>query len=781
MRGVLQKAFGINFFAFSNVQSHPSSNSSFLSTNQKDLSMKLTFLGANRQVTGSRYCLEAAGKKIMIDCGMVQEREHLARNWNTCPIAAGEFEALILTHVHIDHSGLIPKFVRDGFDGPIYATPPSVDLVGIMLLDSARIQEEDAKYKKRRHEREGRSGRHPEIPLYTEADAERALRLFKPVEYKETFKINEAFNVTFHDAGHILGSASVEIVATENGKSRKFLFSGDLGQWDRPLLKDPTTFESADYVIMESTYGDRDHKDAGDIEEQMQDIINRTIERGGNVVIPTFAVERAQELMYHVSRLVHFKKIPEIPVYLDSPMAVNVTKVFRQNVKYMDQEAKEMAKLGVPPMGIPSFMKLVSSVEDSKAINNRHEPSIIMSASGMCNAGRIKHHLRNNISRHENTILFVGFQARGTLGRHILEGGKTVRIHGQDRKVKAEIAQIFGFSGHADRTDLLHWLGNIKTPPKQVFLTHGEEQASLTLAKEVESKLGWPVIVPAYGESYEFDLSESSSNPLTSLSAESVLKSEQPAIAPAKEVVELAKEIIGTADREFLNCPLAVNSDFIQQDPWRVFRIQSDVIQGIEMMSRALQGCQRSVAIFGSARTDPSNHDYQLAVDVARSLGQSGCAIITGGGPGIMEAANRGAREAKAHSIALNISLPQEQELNPYVDFSYTCHYFFVRKMMFVKYAQAFVIFPGGFGTLDELFESLTLIQTSKLSEFPVVLVGSEYWNPLVDWLQSETFHRGFIDAADMKRFVVADTVEDVSNALEKSFATMSCLAEKQI
>jgi len=235
---------------------------------------------------------------------MVQEREHLGRNWNECPIPASEFEALVLTHVHIDHSGLIPKFVRDGFAGTIYATPPSVDLVGIMLLDSARIQEEDAKYKKRRHQREGRQGRFPEIPLYTEADAERALKLFRAIEYQTTLKINDEFTVTFYDAGHILGSASVEIVATENGENRTFLFSGDLGQTDRPLLKEPTKFTSADYVIMESTYGDRDHKDAGDVEVQMQDIINRTIERGGNVVIPTFAVERAQELMYHISRLV---------------------------------------------------------------------------------------------------------------------------------------------------------------------------------------------------------------------------------------------------------------------------------------------------------------------------------------------------------------------------------------------------------------------------------------------------------------------------------------------
>ncbi len=292
--------------------------------------MKLSFLGANRQVTGSRHCLEASGVKIMIDCGMVQEREHLKRNWSVCPIAPQEFHAVLLTHVHIDHSGLIPKLVRDGFKGAIYATRPSVDLVEIMLRDAAKIQEEDAKYKKRRHQREGRRAKHPEIPLYTEQDVERTLPLFKPVEYQTPIQINDAFSVTFHDAGHILGSASIEVIATENGVQRKFLFSGDIGQWDRPLMNDPATIADADFVIMESTYGDRDHKEAGDVEEQMAEIINRTIARGGNIVIPTFAVERAQELMYHIGRLVYQKRIPQIPVYLDSPMAVDVTNVFRK-------------------------------------------------------------------------------------------------------------------------------------------------------------------------------------------------------------------------------------------------------------------------------------------------------------------------------------------------------------------------------------------------------------------------------------------------------------------
>jgi len=729
--------------------------------------MKLTFLGANRQVTGSRYCLEAAGSKIMIDCGMVQEREHLGRNWETCPVGASEFDALLLTHVHIDHCGLIPKFVREGFNKRIYATPPSVDLIEIMLRDAAKIQEEDAKYKKRRHQREGRQGKHPEIPLYTEKDVERALPLMEPVEYSQPFQIGDAFTVTFQDAGHILGSASIEVIATENGGSRKFVFSGDIGQWNRPLMNDPMTFADADFVIMESTYGDRDHKEAGDVEQQMEEIINRTIERGGNVVIPTFAVERAQELMYHIGRLVYQKRIPELPVYLDSPMAVNVTNVFRENVDYMDDEAQELKEILAPPMQLPDYIHLVKSVEDSKAINQIHEPAIIMSASGMCNAGRIKHHLRANIGEHENTILFVGYQARGTLGRQILEGNQNVRIHGQMRRVKAEIAQIFGFSGHGDRGDLLQWLGSLKTAPRKVFLTHGEEQASLALAKEIEKEFGWNVSVPAYGESHEFNLLSSTKD--ESVSFDSAHETTIDEIKPDPTIEDIAQKIKGGADFELLNCKPIESTDFLNQDPWRVFRIQSDVVQGVEMMTRALSGAQHAVAVFGSARTSSSHSEYELATETCRMLGESDFAIITGGGPGIMEAANRGARKAGARSVALNISLPEEQKVNPYVDFAYTCHYFFVRKMMFAKYAQAFVIFPGGFGTLDELFESLTLIQTGKLDEFPVVLVGSDYWNPLVDWLRSETFHRGYIDSMDMNRFVVVDSAEEVCEHLIKS------------
>lgn len=459
--------------------------------------MKLTFLGANRQVTGSRYCLEAGGTRIMIDCGLVQERDFLRRNWDSCPIEESSFDALLLTHIHLDHCGLIPKMVRDGFDAPIYATAPSVDLAEIMLRDAAKIQEEDAIYKKRRHEKEGRRGKYPEAPLYTTLDAESSLSLFRAVSYLEPLQINEHFTVTYYDAGHIMGSAMLEILIREGETERKIIFSGDVGQWDRPLIKDPSLFGSADYVVMESTYGDRDHIEGGDIEGQLETIINRTVERGGNVVIPVFALDRAQQLMYHISRLVHTDRIPDISIYLDSPMAVDVTEIYQRHPEYLDADALKLLKSKEAPFRFAG-LKLVRRVEDSKAINHSKSPCVIMSTAGMCNAGRIKHHLRRNIGSAENTILFTGFQAHGTLGRTIVEGESEVRIHGQTWPVKAEIAKIYGASAHADRTDLMRWLRNFTAAPRQIFLTHGEEKASRSLESHIRELTGWPTSIPAY-------------------------------------------------------------------------------------------------------------------------------------------------------------------------------------------------------------------------------------------------------------------------------------------
>jgi metallo-beta-lactamase family protein len=734
--------------------------------------LKLTFLGANRNVTGSRYCLKVGGKQVMIDCGMVQEREHLSRNWEPCPIPAGEIDALVVTHAHIDHIGLIPKLVADGFRGRIFATKPTAALADVMLRDSAKIQAEDAKYKRRRHRKEGRKGPHPVVPLYSDEDVEKTIQLFRGVDYRVPTEIFPGATVTWHDAGHILGSASLEILVQESGLERTFVFSGDLGQHEKPLIHDPTYFRFADYVVMESTYGDRDHDAQGTIEEQLEAIVNATIGRGGNVVIPVFAVERAQEMMFFFSRLVHRNRIPPVPIHLDGPMASDVTNIFRRFTTWLDKETADAIAADEPPLHFPG-LTLTRTAEESKSINHSKHPCIIMAPAGMCNAGRIKHHLRNNISRPESTVVFVGFQAEGTLGRHLLSGEKRVRIHGREYHVAAEIQQVSGMSGHADRTGLLQWLNHFEQPPRKVFLTHGEETAAIALKKNIESRFGFDVSVPEYGSEFVFrdegaTLVKAGQPNAVAVTRLPISNATTEVIVEPVRVDEIFPVSPEDPDLDFLDSATRRPIGFLHEDPWRVMRIQSDLIQGIEVMTRALQGRRRSVAVFGSARLPESDPSYQLAQRTCQLIGERGFAIITGGGPGIMEAGNRGARDAGSPSIGLNIELPHEQSMNPYCDASYTCRYFFVRKMMFAKYARGFLIFPGGFGTFDELFEALTLIQTGKLSQFPVVLVGTSFWGPLVEWLRSTVREKHCIDDQDLQRFRMMDAPEEIAEYLDQ-------------
>ena len=439
---------------------------------------------------------------LLIDCGLFQEREFQKRNWEPSPVAPESIDQVLLTHAHLDHCGLLPRLVAQGYRGSILTTPPSVDLAQIIMLDAGRIQEEDAQYKKKRHQREGRKAKYPEIPLYTAQDAKRVLPLLQGVPYDQPTSLNDHVTATFHEAGHILGSAYLELTVKEADQTRRLVFSGDLGQWDKPLINDPHVLECADYVVMESTYGDRSHKDAGAIDDQLARIIHDTAQRGGNVVIPTFAVERAQELIYHVGQLVKAGRIPELPVYLDSPMAVDVTEVFHQHCQYLDEESRCRLERDTSTLKFPG-LHLVRHKQDSIAINSMRGPKVIMSSSGMCTGGRIKHHLRQNITRSDSTLLFVGYQAHGTLGRQIVDGRSKVRIHGQMWPVNAKVEQIHGFSAHGDRDDLLRWLEGCQQPPKKLFLTHGEEEAALALAKTLENQLHCPVHVPRYQESVE--------------------------------------------------------------------------------------------------------------------------------------------------------------------------------------------------------------------------------------------------------------------------------------
>jgi metallo-beta-lactamase family protein len=464
--------------------------------------MNLQFLGAARQVTGSCYALEAGGLNVLVDCGLYQERLYAGRNWDPFPIPPDKIDFLLLTHAHLDHSGLIPRLVRQGFSGPILATAATADLLPIMLMDSARIQEEDAAYKKKRHQKEGRKGPHDEIALYTGEDVEKALPLVEKTVYDRTVALNDRVSVTFRDAGHILGSAMLEIRARDNGTERALVFSGDIGQWDKPIIRDPSIFRDADYVVMETTYGDRNHEDMHEVEKRLCGLIDRTVGAGGNLVIPTFAVERAQELMFHLSRISRTKCFPPILVFLDSPMAVDVTGVFERHPECLDEETMGMFRSGKKPFDFPG-LNFVRTIDESKAINALKGSCIIMAGSGMCTGGRIKQHLIRNITRPESTILFVGFQAKDTLGRQILEGNGQVRIYGQEWPVRARVEKMLGFSAHADRSALFRWLDAFEKPPRRLFLTHGEKEIPVNLGADIAAGRGWEVSVPEYLEGFE--------------------------------------------------------------------------------------------------------------------------------------------------------------------------------------------------------------------------------------------------------------------------------------
>jgi len=466
--------------------------------------LKIQFLGACQQVTGSCTYIEVDNLRLLVDCGMFQERDHLNKNWDPFPIPPSSIDYILLTHVHLDHAGLIPRMVHAGFKAKILMTPPSGDLLPVVFLDSAKIQEEDAKYKKKRHKKEGRKGPFPVIPLYTMEDAEESLQLIEEVPYKQTTQLDQNVSVVFHDAGHILGSAMVELLVQSKHKIIRMVFSGDIGQRDKPLIKDPTVFDSADYVIMESTYGNRDHEDLGDVDIQLEKIILSTVKSGGNIVIPTFAIERAQELLYHLSRLVRSDRIPYLMMFLDSPMALDVTEVFLQNKTQLDDETLKLFKDGQSPFRFPG-LKFVRSTQESKAINHIRGSCVIMAGSGMCTGGRVKHHLVNNISHSGSTILFVGYQARGTLGRLIVDGKEEVRIHGKTYKVRAKIAEIHGFSAHADRSGLREWLDDLSSPPKKIFLVHGEKEAAKSLRDIITETKGWDVDIPEYKRTFQIN------------------------------------------------------------------------------------------------------------------------------------------------------------------------------------------------------------------------------------------------------------------------------------
>jgi metallo-beta-lactamase family protein len=468
------------------------------------LKVRLNFIGAAQNVTGSSFLLESNNTRILVDCGLYQERKLVSRNWEPFPVDPASIDAVLLTHAHLDHCGLLPKLVRDGFRGNIYCTEATAEITQIILIDSARLQEEDAQFKKMRHEREGRKGPFPEIPLYTVDDAKATFSLFSPVKYKEPLPIGKSIKATFCDAGHVLGSSMIKIEVNQDGERRTIIFSGDVGRWNKPILQDPTFIDDVDYMLVESTYGDRVHKDVADISERLTEVINSTRRAGGNIVVPSFALERSQEILYYMNQLLIENRIPHLMVFLDSPMAISITEVFKRHSELYDKEMTQLVLRNKSPFEFPNLV-MTQNTEESKAINHIKGTVMVIAGSGMCTGGRIKHHLVANISKKESTILFVGYQAVGTLGRHIIDGAKKVRILGNYHPVKARIEQIHGFSSHADRNELYNWLSKLKRAPRSVFIVHGEERSTISFSSFVKEKTNWNVIIPRYGEEFTLE------------------------------------------------------------------------------------------------------------------------------------------------------------------------------------------------------------------------------------------------------------------------------------
>lgn len=483
--------------------------------------MQLTFCGAAGTVTGSCYLVETGHYRFLVDCGMFQGVKEIRElNHREFLFNPAGVDFVLLTHAHVDHAGLIPKLWKKGFKNSIYATKATVELSAVVLPDSGHIQEMEIEWRNRKHQR---TGDPLEEPLYTANEALSCLSLFKPQLYNQEFEPVPGIRVRFLDAGHILGSAMIEVWVTEDKKTTKMVFSGDLGQKDQPIIEDPTIIQEADYLIVESTYGNRIHEARAQKIEILRDLIIETHKNGGNLIIPAFAIGRTQDLLYHIRGLLHNNEIPKVPVYIDSPMAVSVTEIYRNNPDCYDELTRQLFVTHESPFEFPN-LTFIRSTEESKLLNETAKGAIIISASGMCEAGRILHHLKHNLWRPESNILFVGYQAEGTLGRRLIDGAKAVKIMGEEIKVQAKIHTIEGFSAHADQLGLVEWIGNFLGKPN-LFIVHGEVAAQTELSNLIHQRLQLNTVVPELGDR-------------VSLKNNSVIKQEKVFTAPANYSVD---------------------------------------------------------------------------------------------------------------------------------------------------------------------------------------------------------------------------------------------------
>jgi len=460
----------------------------------------LTFLGAAGEVSGSRHLVDAAGSRVLIDCGLFQgEKELRDKNWDRFPVRPDSIDAVVLTHGHIDHSGYLPRLVREGFAGPIYTSPATADLLGLLLYDSAKCQAEDALYANRK----GFSKHSPALPLYEEQDVDRVLRLVRPVARESWFSPAGGIRCRFHEAGHMLGSSFIEMEAArdQGGPPVRIVFSGDVGRFDAPLYKDPISPPDCDYLVCESTYGDRDHTPSRPLDE-LEQVTNEAIRRGGMMLVASFAIGRCQQLVYLLRTLMAAGRVPETPIWVDSPMAVDAMAVFR---KHRDEhDFSEAAMEGVAESLASPFVRMAKTADESKAINGHHGAGIVIASSGMMNGGRILHHLARRLPDPKTTVLVAGYQAKGTRGRTLIEGAEFLRIHGRDVPVRAVVRKVDALSGHADRHEIDRWLGTMAAP-RRTFLVHGEPPAATALAEFIRSRRGWDVHIPKLGEHVELE------------------------------------------------------------------------------------------------------------------------------------------------------------------------------------------------------------------------------------------------------------------------------------
>ena len=514
--------------------------------------MKLSFYGADQCVTGSCHCLEVGGKHILIDCGLQQGRDEIDNA--SLPFHPGQIDYVLVTHAHIDHSGRIPLLVKNGFHGRILTTRLTADLMKIMLLDSAHIQESDAEYENRKGERAGRE--HVD-PLYTEQDALDVFKYVTTCEYKEKVDLCEGVSAVFTDAGHLLGSASITLELEENGVHKTIVFSGDIGNVDQPIIRDPQLLKKADYVVMESTYGDRNHTEVWSYTDELAQIIDETLGKGGNVVIPSFAVGRTQELLYFIREIKDQKLVkstPNFPVYIDSPLAKAATTVFCGDLHgYLDEQALELVKDGTHMFTFPN-LNLVESSEESKMLNMDTTPKVIISASGMCDAGRIRHHLKHNLWRANSAVVFVGFQSPGTLGRRLLDGVEKVKLFGEEIAVKAKIVNFQGLSSHADHDHLVEWIKAFDPKPTHVFVVHGDEDVAPVFAEELNS-LGFHAHAAKFTECYDLAANEMVSEGYISERKRTAQKSRADNLyaklmAAAESLLEFAKRCKGRPNKD---------------------------------------------------------------------------------------------------------------------------------------------------------------------------------------------------------------------------------------